>query len=89
MPLGITELLARIGDDNVRLQNLFEGDVDLTVTKRGTRISFYTDPANVTPTAALKGQEKIALVLWLPRALVTKAQADHRAGVPVAAPEGG
>lgn len=71
--MGITELLQRIGDDNVRLQNLLEGDVDVTKTKHGTKITFYTDPENLNPASALNGHDKVCLILWLPRKLVDAA----------------
>jgi hypothetical protein len=85
MALGIIELFTRIGEDHVRVQNLFDGDVDITVTKRGTRLSFYTDPANVTPGAVLRGDAMVALVVWMPREAVDRAIAEHRAPTPTAA----
>lgn len=81
MGLGMAELIARIGDDNVRFQNLFDGDVDVAKTKRGTRITFYTDPANLTPTSAYREEGyPVCLVLWLKRADVDRVLAEHRAG---------
>lgn len=77
--LGMAELIARIGDDNVKFQNLFDGDVDVTATKRGTRITFYTEPTNLTPASALDGKNhKVCLVLWLERADVDRVLAEYR-----------
>jgi len=83
MAFGMAEFIARVGDDNLRFQNLFDGDVDVTATKRGTRITFYTDPENLTPASALEGgNHKVCLVLWIERHHVNWALAEHRLEAP-------
>jgi hypothetical protein len=76
-PLGIIELLTRIGEENVCLQNLLESATSVEARKRGqTAITFLTNQMNpsdlvqATPT-------KIGLVLWLPADLVEKARQEH------------
>lgn len=79
MSLGIIELVTKVGEDHIHVQNIFEGDTDVSKTKRGTRISFYTDPANVTPGALLNNRHRVGLILWLDRADVDRVLADHAA----------
>lgn len=61
--IGIGELVSRIGDDKIAIQNL---DVSATTldysAKKGTKITFLTEEP-LTPT----GTERIGIVLWLPR----------------------
>lgn len=79
--MGIVELLRRVGEDNVRVQNILEGDVDVTAVKGGTRVTFYTDSANLTPGAVLRGRPPmVGLVVWMPRALVDAALASSAVG---------
>lgn len=76
MSLGIIELLTRIGEDHVRVQNIEHGDVDVTTTKHGTRLTFYADPAFISPTSVLNDTSPmVGLVVWMPRALVDAARA--------------
>lgn len=80
-PLGIIELLTRIGEDNVRLQNLLETATNFASRKRGfTAITFLTK--EMTPSQVMSGKpDKVGLVVWLPTDLVEKAKAAHDAGV--------
>lgn len=80
--LGITELLSRIGDDNVKLQNLGESMTHINQRKGGvTEIAFLTDA--ITPTEAIVGEAKyLGFVLWLPTAAVKAVMAAHNAEVP-------
>ena len=80
MPLGIIELLTRIGEDNIRLQNLMESATNFQGRgKRGARacaVTFLTD--QITPSEVLQEHpQHVGLVLWLPTALVEKAKTDH------------
>ena len=73
--MKMSELIAAVGDDNVVFQNL-NNDIDgINVTKRGTKISFYTDPDNIQPRELLPGgkMKKTCLILWLPRDKVEAA----------------
>ena len=77
--VGIIELLERVGEDNVQLQNLVESMDDISVNKRGdSRVSFWTNGINATEIAVGKARN-VGLVLWLPTELVEKAKADSAA----------
>jgi hypothetical protein len=67
--MKMSELILAVGDDNVAFQNLINDMDAINVTRRGTKISFFTDPANLQLHELLPGgkSKKIALVLWLPR----------------------
>ena len=78
--LGIIELLTRIGEDHVHLQNLFENATNFAVRgKRGrqhTEITFTTSLESVTPTEIFQGKQRnVGLVLWLPADRVQTARA--------------
>jgi hypothetical protein len=75
--LGIIELLTRIGEENVCLQNLVESATNFQARKRGhTAITFLTN--QMTPTEIVHGPPKmVGLVLWLPAALVEKGRREH------------
>lgn len=63
MGVGISELVAKIGDDNITLQSLDVCASKLDYSRKsGTKITFHTDMP-LTP----KGTEMLGLVLWLPR----------------------
>ena len=79
-PLGIIELLTRVGEEHIRLQNLLESATNFQQRgKRGrhhTAITFLTN--QITPSEVLHGNcRQVGLVLWLPAVLVEQAQADH------------
>lgn len=86
-PLGIVELLTRIGDSRIEFQNLFHAFTGARTRKGGgVEVSFVTDPDNVDLVAMAVSDtapKKTALVLWLPPEEVAKANADHDAGVPI------
>lgn len=76
--MKMSELILAVGDDNVKFQNLLQGDIDLAMTKRGTKVTFYTDgitPADVMDKAGCK---VVGLVLWLPRDKVDAAISKAR-----------
>ena len=63
---GITELVSKIGDDNVKLQFLDSAATKMNFDhKKGTYITFGTDQP-LTPT----GTKDFGVVLWLPRTRV-------------------
>jgi len=72
--MGISELLAKIGDENIRLQNLDSDAQNLDWSqKHGTKITFYTEvPID------LQGLEKLGLVIWLDRQEVAKIIAEEK-----------
>jgi hypothetical protein len=67
MGIGITELIQKIGDDNVRLQPLDSCLTDMR-SKKGENL--YTFASEVP--FDLKGPNKLGLVLWLDRDDVKK-----------------
>ena len=75
--LGIIELLTRIGEENVRLQNLLESATNFQARKQGTTaITFLTNQMHTTE--VVHGPPKMmGLVLWLPADLVEKARREH------------
>ncbi len=80
--LGIIELLTRIGEENIKLQNLVESATNFALRgKRGhqeTAITFLTD--QMTPDEIFRKQPRhVALVLWLPTDLVEAARKAHDA----------
>lgn len=91
MPLGITELCRRIGDDHIRLQPLLDVITNVTTIAKpkrrgapyhpGVRITFLTD--QITCGEIATGECKmVPLLLWLPKELVDKARAEHKAEFP-------
>lgn len=67
--MTLSELIAAVGDDNVRFQRLDESATELDWNhKSGGRITFATSEV-ITP----KGTEHFGLVLWLPRDALKKA----------------
>lgn len=73
MGLKLSELVASVGDENIKLQNLLDSlDAATTTKKNGTKISFFTD--QITPTEIMRGSETVVgLVIWLPKDRVNAA----------------
>lgn len=72
--MKLSELIAAVGDDHARFQNLLEGAVAVDKTKHGTKITFYTDA--IQAEEVLFGKPKmLGLVIWLPRDRVDAAMA--------------
>lgn len=82
-PLGIVELLMRVGETNVLIQNLMQSVTDLRSRKRGdVVITFATN--QITPADLLCVTDKpwaqmpmTGLVLWMPTPLVQAAIRAH------------
>lgn len=73
----MSELILAVGDENVVFQNLLNDAVTIDKTKRGTKITFYTDA--VQSEELMFGDSKnIGLVLWLPRDRVNAAVAKEK-----------
>lgn len=82
MSFGIIELLTRVGEDHVRVQNVQEVSIGVKERGRGrdrvTEITFVTD--QITPSEFLLREPRmVGLVVWLPRERVERAQAEHEA----------
>lgn len=61
--VGMTELISKIGDENIKFQNLDSCSISLNYDhKKGSKITFGTDEL-ITP----DGTERLGLILWLPR----------------------
>jgi hypothetical protein len=61
--IGMTELITKIGDENIRFQNLDTSAISLNYDhKKGSKITFGTDEP-ILP----DGTERLGLILWLPR----------------------
>jgi hypothetical protein len=72
--MRLSEMIAAIGDDNVKIQNLDEASITLDWdAKKGTRISFGTE-IPLRP----DGTERLGLVIWLDREAVRKAIAAEK-----------
>jgi hypothetical protein len=76
--MGIIELLERVGEDNIQLQNLVESMDGISMRGADSRVSFWTNGINPTEIAVGKARN-VGLVLWLPTELVEKAKADSAA----------
>lgn len=73
--MGIIELLTRVGEENVRVQNVEQATVGVRqrVRPRTTEITFQTD--EVTPADFIRRPPRmVGLVVWLPADLVKQAQ---------------
>lgn len=69
--MKLSELITRIGDDNIEFQNLDACLVSVSSSaKRDTKITFGT-----SMTAGFDGTTKLGLVVWLDRDAVTAAMA--------------
>lgn len=76
-PMGIIELLQRIGEEKVLIQNLLNDMTNITAGKRETKITFATN--QLTPGEVAFGVPKMhALVIWMPTDEVDRARREHR-----------
>lgn len=68
--MKLSELIAKIGDENVQVQNLDHATVRLSTKANGiTEITFGT-PAATT----INGTKQLGIVVWLDRDAVEKAK---------------
>ena len=78
-PLGIVELLTRIGDDQISFQELIGSATNFQARKKPsphTAVTFLTD--QITPSEVMAGKpRRVCLVVWLPAELVEKARKEH------------
>ena len=77
--MKMSELIATVGDENVRFQNLDQDAHTIDKTKHGTKISFYTDAIQAEELLGNGKTKKIGLVVWLPRDRVDAAIAKEKA----------
>lgn len=64
-PLGISEMVAGIGDENITLQRLGVGRFQASEHRKDCLIQFASAPGNVI---AMERGELIGLVLWIKQA---------------------
>jgi len=76
--MKMSELIATVGDENLRFQNLDQDAQTVDKTKHGTKITFYTDAIQAEELLGGGKTDKIGLVLWLPRDRVDAALAAAR-----------
>lgn len=75
-PLGIIELLTRVGEERVQLQGLNDAISNARQGKRGvTFITFGTQL--LTPNDLISDEQDVFLVVKLPRADVERAKREH------------
>lgn len=77
--MKMSELILAVGDDNVVFQNLFNDAITVDKTKKGTKITFYTDAVQAEELLFGGQTKKLGLVLWLPRDRVEAAMAAEKA----------
>ena len=63
--MTLSELIANVGNENVRFQLLDTDAAGAQKTKNGTRFTFFTGEAG--PEYLLGENSKICLILWMPR----------------------
>jgi hypothetical protein len=78
-PIGLSEIVAAIGDDNIRLQSLASSITKATTKKNGdTTLTFLTN--QVTASELMQGTpERTGLVIWLPTAQMNALLDAHHA----------
>jgi hypothetical protein len=76
--MKMSELIATVGDEHVRFQNLDQDAHTIDKTKHGTKIAFYTDAIQAEELLGGGKTEKIGLVVWLPRERVDAALAQAK-----------
>jgi hypothetical protein len=77
--MKMSELIATVGDEDVRFQNLDQDAHTIDKTKHGTKIAFYTDAIQAEELLGDGKTKKIGLVVWLPRDRVDAAIAEEKA----------
>jgi hypothetical protein len=71
--MKMSELILAVGDENVVFQNLLNDAETIDKTKRGTKVTFYTNAIQAEELMDGGETKKIGLVLWLPRDRVAAA----------------
>jgi hypothetical protein len=66
--MKLSELIAKVGDENVKFQNLDLDIVKAGITSAGGQICFATDERHVIErTQTESATSYLGLVLWIPR----------------------
>lgn len=87
-PMGLIELLTRVGEDNVRVQPMLDSVTNIRLTKRDrdSVVTFVTGSHLLNPNDLLAEKVRhIPLILWISSELADKARAEH--DVPVVHPD--
>lgn len=70
-PLGISELVSKIGDENITVQNLASNLSEVKNGKKDSRLTFFTSPEMgrqiAKEAAGIESSTHIGLILWIPR----------------------
>jgi hypothetical protein len=77
--MKMSELIATVGDENVRFQNLDQDAHAINKTKHGTKIEFYTGAIQAEELLGGGKTKNIGLVVWLPRDRVDAVIAKEKA----------
>ena len=63
MPVGITELVAALGDENIKIQSVDSCATDYKMLRNGrTQVKLETDQR-----FGINGAKDLGIILWLPR----------------------
>jgi len=75
-PLTLSELVSRVGNDVIFVQNLIENTKNVRQGKREVTVTFVTGSHLISPEAVLSPEtaEYIGLVIWLPRKKVEEVR---------------
>jgi hypothetical protein len=71
--MKLSDLILAVGNENVQVQNLLHVADSIVKTKRGTKITFYTDAVQAEEFMTFREPKMMALVVWMPRDKVNAA----------------
>lgn len=82
MPLGILEILTRVGEQHLQVQTLDQSMRGAQSIQKGaaTEIRFGTEA--VSATELMSGGGRFGFIVWCPRETVMQIGRDYRAGSP-------
>lgn len=84
-PLGISKLVAMIGDENIQVQNILANATDFKDGKKAATITFTTAPATVQELmqASVAGRKSkiVGLVLWFPADRLIQENGEWRENI--------
>jgi hypothetical protein len=66
-PISVADIVNGVGSDNIVLQNLDHCLIGINKTKDGSKVTFGTQMIDPSFALNCEQQEKIGLILWLPR----------------------
>lgn len=84
-PLGIIELLQRVGEDHIRLQNMVHSLTNIRMLRGGdVKVEFVTGSQFISAGEVAAGKfRNVALLLWLDSDRVSEAQRAYRESLEV------